>query len=216
VDDARTGPPVSLIFAFNMLVNTDEGEGANAHISLRAKPHPFALTRRDVHTTVIRPPRMDLLGNTVRCPEQLRHTQILRRESMIRLCFARTQLVLVAALLVFPTAYATAQPGPASAPTSLTCGAYTANQPSLRQEGTTEAAGDILISCTGPLSASQTGKQTLSLIVSGTAITSRKLYKGTAPASIPTEAALLIDDCTVNTGTSSSGASCAPSGTYLG
>ena len=71
---------------------------------------------------------------------------------MIRLCFARTQLVLVAALLVFPTAYATAHPGPASAPTSLTCGAYTANQHSLRQEGTTEAAGDILISCTGPLS----------------------------------------------------------------
>jgi len=84
-----------------------------------------------------------------------------------QLCFARTPLVLVAALLVFPTAHATAQLGMASAPTSLTCGAYTANQPSLRQEGTTEAAGDILISCTGPLSASQTGKQTLSLIVSG-------------------------------------------------
>jgi hypothetical protein len=67
-----------------------------------------------------------------------------------------------------------------------------------------------------PIVSSQTGKQTLSLIVSGTAITSRQLYKGTAPASIPTEAALLIDDCTVNTGTSSTGASCAPSGTYLG
>ena len=26
VDDARTGPPVSLIFAVNMLVNTDEGD----------------------------------------------------------------------------------------------------------------------------------------------------------------------------------------------
>jgi hypothetical protein len=39
--------------------------------------------------------------------------------------------------------------------------------------------------------------------VSGTSITSRQLYSGTsAPSSIPTEAALLIDDCTSTTGTS--------------
>jgi len=106
--------------------------------------------------------------------------------------------------------------GTASAQTGVTCTAFVANQPTLRQEGTTEPAGDILISCSGTLIGAQTGQQTLSLYVNGAAITSRQLYTGSAPTSIPTEAALLVNDCTTNSGTSSSGGSCAPSGTFLG
>jgi hypothetical protein len=108
--------------------------------------------------------------------------------------------------------------GTASAQTGVTCTAFVANQPTLRQEGATEPAGDILISCSGQLVGAQTGAQTLSLYVNGAAITSRQLYTGTtAPSSIPTEAALLVNDCTSNTGVSQSGgASCAPSGTFLG
>jgi hypothetical protein len=106
--------------------------------------------------------------------------------------------------------------GTASAQTGVTCTAFVANQPTLRQEGTTEPAGDILISCAGTLIGAQTGPQTLSLYVNGAAITSRQLYTGTAPTSIPTEAALLVNDCTTNSGTSSSGGSCAPSGTFTG
>ena len=45
----------------------------------------------------------------------------------------------------------------------LTCTAFVANQPIMRQEGTTEPAGDILISCSGTLIGAQTGPQ-LSLI----------------------------------------------------
>jgi hypothetical protein len=66
------------------------------------------------------------------------------------------------------------------------------------------------------LGGAQTGQQTLSLYVNGAAITSRQLYTGTAPSSLPTEAALLVNDCTTNSGVSSSGGSCAPSGTFLG
>jgi hypothetical protein len=84
----------------------------------------------------------------------------------------------------------------------LTCTAFVANQPTLRQEGTTEPAGDILISCSAtslPLSGAAAGPQTLSLYVNGAAITSRQLYSGTTvPSSIPTEAALLINDNTTN------------------
>jgi hypothetical protein len=104
----------------------------------------------------------------------------------------------------------------ASAQTGVTCTAFVANQPTLRQEGTTEPAGDILITCSGTLQGAQTGPQTLSLYVNGAAITSRQLYTGTAPTSIPTEASLLVNDCTTNSGTSSSGGSCAPSGTFTG
>lgn len=96
---------------------------------------------------------------------------------------------------------------PASA--QLTCTAFVANQPTLRQEGVTEPAGDTIISCTvgatvptGALA----GSQTLSLYVSGTTITSRQLYSGTsAPSSIPTEASLLVNDC-VNSLTPNGGA----------
>jgi len=80
----------------------------------------------------------------------------------------------------------------------LNCTAFVANQPTLRQEGTTEPAGDILISCTAtslPLAGAAAGPQTLSVYVNGAAITSRQLYSGTsAPSSIPTEAALLVND----------------------
>jgi len=106
--------------------------------------------------------------------------------------------------------------GTASAQTGVTCTAFVANQPTLRQEGVTEPAGDILISCSGTLVGAQLGSQTLSLYVNGAAITSRQLYTGTAPTSIPTEAALLVNDCLTNSGTSSSGGQCAPSGTFLG
>jgi len=106
--------------------------------------------------------------------------------------------------------------GTASAQTGVTCTAFVANQPTLRQEGVTEPAGDILISCSGTLIGAQTGPQTLSLYVNGAAITSRQTYTGTAPSSIPTEAALLVNDCTTNSGISSSGGSCSPSGTFTG
>lgn len=107
--------------------------------------------------------------------------------------------------------------GTASAQTGVTCTAFVANQPTLRQEGITEPAGDILITCSGTLIGAQTGPQTLTLYVSGAAITSRQLYSGTTvPSSIPTEAALLVNDCTTNSGSSSSGGSCAPSGTFTG
>jgi len=109
--------------------------------------------------------------------------------------------------------------GTASAQTGVTCTAFVANQPTLRQEGVTEPAGDILINCAGTLFGAQTGSQTLSLYVSGAAITSRQLYTGTAPTSIPTEAALLVNDCTSATGTSVTGGSCAsdtPVGTFTG
>jgi len=87
--------------------------------------------------------------------------------------------------------------GTASAQTGVTCTAFVANQPTLRQEGTTEPAGDILINCAGTLLGAQTGSQTLSLYVNGAAITSRQLYTGSsAPSSVPTEAALLVNDNT--------------------
>jgi len=90
--------------------------------------------------------------------------------------------------------------GTASAQTGVTCTAFVANQPTLRQEGVTEPAGDIIIQCSGALVGAQLGSQTLSLYVNGTTITSRQLYTGTAPTSIPTEAALLVNDNTT-TGT---------------
>jgi len=86
---------------------------------------------------------------------------------------------------------------PASA--QISCIAFVANQPTLRQEGITEPAGDVIITCTGTPIGAQTGSQTLSLYVNGTSITSRQLYSGTsAPTSIPTEAALLVNDCVTN------------------
>jgi hypothetical protein len=107
--------------------------------------------------------------------------------------------------------------GTASAQTGVTCTAFVANQPILRQEGVTEPAGDIQITCSGTLVGAQTGSQTLSLYVNGAAVTSRQLYSGTsAPTSIPTEAALLVNDCLTNSGTSSSGGSCAAGGTFTG
>jgi len=85
--------------------------------------------------------------------------------------------------------------GTASAQNGVTCTAFVANQPTLRQEGVTEPAGDIIIQCSGALVGAQTGSQTLSLYVNGTTITSRQLYTGTsAPTSIPTEASLLVND----------------------
>jgi hypothetical protein len=99
---------------------------------------------------------------------------------------------------------------PASA--QISCVAFVANQPTLRQEGITEPAGDVTLTCTvgaSGLSGALTGPQTLSLYVQGTAITSRQLYSGTTiPSSIPTEAALLVDDCTTNSGTQLYGGSC--------
>ncbi len=84
------------------------------------------------------------------------------------------------------------------------CTAFVANQPthaagrSLRSRQAT-----LFIQCTGTPVGSQTAAQTVSLYVSGTSITSRQLYSGTTvPSSIPTEAALLIDDCTSTTGSS--------------
>jgi len=91
---------------------------------------------------------------------------------------------------------------PASA--QISCVAFVANQPTLRQEGITEPAGDVILTCTGTPIGAQTGSQTLSLYVNGTSITSRQLYSGTsAPTSIPTEAAMLVNDC-VTSGVASS------------
>jgi hypothetical protein len=85
--------------------------------------------------------------------------------------------------------------GTASAQTGVSCTAFVANQPILRQEGVTEPAGDILLNCVGVPTQAQTQAQTLSLYVNGAAITSRQLYSGsTVPNSIPTEAALLVND----------------------
>jgi len=106
---------------------------------------------------------------------------------------------------------------PASA--QISCVAFVANQPTLRQEGITEPAGDVILTCTGVPIGAQTGSQTLSLYVNGTTITSRQLYSGTsAPTSIPTEAALLVNDCVTNTGTSVSfpAFSCGQIGTATG
>jgi len=93
--------------------------------------------------------------------------------------------------------------GTASAQNGVTCTSFVANQPTLRQEGVTEPAGDIIIQCQGALVGAQTGSQTLSLYINGAAITSRQLYSGTTPpnsSSIPTEAALLVND-NITTGT---------------
>jgi len=117
--------------------------------------------------------------------------------------FRKMLFVLVGLLILISTA---------SAQTGVTCTAFVANQPTLRQEGTTEPAGDILISCSGTLIGAQTGQQTLTLYVSGAAVTSRQLYTGSAPTSIPTEATLLVNDCLTNTGVSSSGGTCGPNG----
>ncbi|HEY3838260.1 MAG TPA: FG-GAP-like repeat-containing protein, partial [Bryobacteraceae bacterium] len=98
----------------------------------------------------------------------------------------------------------------------LTCTAFVANQPTLREEGLTEAAGDILIYCTTtqlPLPGAAAGPQTLSLYVNGAQITSRQLYSGTStPSSIPTDAALLVNDNV--TGSAVNGAS-APTQGFL-
>jgi hypothetical protein len=105
--------------------------------------------------------------------------------------FRKMLFVLAGLLIIIGTASA-----------QVTCTAFVANQPILRQEGTTEPAGDITISCTGVPLGAQTGPQTLSLYVSGAAITSRQLFSGsTAPSagtSIPTEAAVLVNDNTAN------------------
>jgi len=83
---------------------------------------------------------------------------------------------------------------PASA--QISCVAFVANQPTLRQEGLTEPAGDVILTCTGTPIGAQTGSQTLSLYVNGTSISSRQLYTATSqPTSSPTEAALLVNDC---------------------
>ena len=82
---------------------------------------------------------------------------------------------------------------PASA--QISCVAFVANQPTLRQEGITEPAGDVILTCSGIPQFAQLQSQTLTLYVQGTTITSRQLYSGTsAPSSIPTEAALLVND----------------------
>jgi len=97
----------------------------------------------------------------------------------------------------------------ASAQTGVTCTAFVANQPTLRQEGATEPAGDILISCSGTLIGAQTGPQTLSLYVNGASITSRQLLSSTSGVtSIATEAALLVNDCTSPSGQTSGGTPC--------
>jgi hypothetical protein len=107
--------------------------------------------------------------------------------------------------------------GTASAQTGVTCQAFVANQPTLRQEGATEPAGDILINCSGTLVGAQTGPQTLTLYVTNATITSRELWTGsTTPSSRPTEAAVLVNDCTSSSGTSATGFNCAPNGTFLG
>ncbi len=85
------------------------------------------------------------------------------------------------------------------------CIAFVANQPTVRQEGTAEAVGDVLLACNGTPYGAQTQSQTLSLYTTyptGPAVTSRQLYTGSIPQSIPTEAALLINDCTSTTGVS--------------
>jgi len=94
---------------------------------------------------------------------------------------------------------------PASA--QISCVAFVANQPTLRQEGITEPAGDVILTCSGTPLGAQLLSQTLTLYVQGTTITSRQLFSGTAApnaSSIPTEAALLVNDCTAPSGTSSS------------
>jgi len=108
---------------------------------------------------------------------------------------------------------------PASA--QISCVAFVANQPTLRQEGITEPAGDVVLTCTGTPIGAQLQSQTLTLYVNGTSITSRQLYTGTsAPnsSSIPTEAALLVNDCTTNTGNSISFPSfaCTNNNTFTG
>lgn len=125
-------------------------------------------------------------------------------------CFIRGRLLFCALFSLFSSI--------AVAQTGVTCTAFVANQPILRQEGTTEPAGDILISCSGSLLGAQTGPQTLTLYVNGSTITSRQLSSSITSSSTATEAALLVNDCVSNSGTSpnGSGFSCAPSGTFTG
>jgi hypothetical protein len=61
----------------------------------------------------------------------------------------------------------------------------------MRQEGTAEPAGDIIIQCQGMPVGQQTGVMTLSLYTSAP-IASRQLYTGATPDSIPTDAVLII------------------------
>lgn len=100
----------------------------------------------------------------------------------------------------------------AAAEDGVHCNASVPYQPTLRQGGNAEAVGDILLSCTS----SQRGLQTLYLSL--TQFASRQL------AEVPpwnswtsaTEAALLINDCTSNSGVSRTGASCSTNGTFQG
>jgi hypothetical protein len=87
------------------------------------------------------------------------------------------------------------------------CAATVTNQPVLRQEGAADPVGDILLQCSGALLSFQTGVNTVTLSVAGAPITSRQLYSGSAPSSIPTEATLLVND---NTSTGSVGGAFPP------
>jgi len=103
--------------------------------------------------------------------------------------FRKMLFVLVALVMIIGALPASAQ---------VNCTAYVANQPILRQEGATEPAGDITLTCvTGALglTGAAAGQQTLSLYVSGASITSRGTWSGTSqPTPYPTEAALLVND----------------------
>ena len=84
----------------------------------------------------------------------------------------------------------------ASAQSNLACTAFVANQPIMRQEGATEPAGDIIIQCQGsiPAGSAQTGPQTLSLYTSATISSRVEVSSTTGLLSIPTDAALLVND----------------------
>jgi len=104
--------------------------------------------------------------------------------------FRKMLFVLVALVMIIGAIPASAQ---------VSCTAFVANQPILRQEGATEPAGDITLNCligAAGLQGAASGQQTLSLYVSGASITSRGLWTGTsAPSGAqPTEAALLVND----------------------
>jgi len=101
--------------------------------------------------------------------------------------FRKIFFVLVGLLLVVSSA---------SAQSTLACTAYVANQPIMRQEGSTEPAGDIIIQCQGTPLGAQLLSQTLSLYTSAT-ITSRTEVSSTSGMlSIPTDAALIVNDNT--------------------
>src|SRR4051812_38595418 len=122
---------------------------------------------------------------------------------LLRNGFLLPGLVLAALNLAAPVAKA-----------DIACTASAANQQNLRQEGTTEPVSDILLTCNGSLSQVEMQSQSV-ILTTSVPITSRILGPGFYfDPGQPTEIALLINDCTPGSVTSTSGANCSGSSSF--